>query len=170
MKTLFYSLLVITAICLTSSNVKANFQLTPCTQQKEAKAFDGEDGVLFKIKFHYERGHRNEAGICIERGVCVLKINIGFRVVGPGAFDGEIVKDGDGNVLLFIDKSEMTFENQVDIKGVVEGPGNFILSNNSDLPKEVKIALGLPSRYQFKAGNYQVTETEDTYMVNFGRQ
>jgi hypothetical protein len=170
MKTLFYSLLVITAICLNSSNVKANFQLSPYTQLMEVKTFDGEDGVLFKIKFHYERGYRNEAGICIERGICVLKINIGFRVVGPGALDGEIVKDSDGNVLLIIDKSGMSFDNQLDIKGAAEGPGNFLLSNDSDLPKEAKIALGLPSKYQFKAGSYQVTETEDTYMVNFGRQ
>ena len=157
------------AIGMVTTNAKASLQPSYQFHPEEEKASNGADGAFFKIKFHYERGRKNEAGICFDRGVCVLKINIGFRVVGPGAFDGEIVKDGDGNVLLFIDKSEMTFENQLDIKGVVEGPGNFILSNNSDLPKEAKIALGLPSRYQFKAGNYQVTETEDTYIVNFGK-
>jgi hypothetical protein len=168
MKTNFFSLFLLLAVCITSGNAKSLHFPTSFSVKNEAQA--SADGGLFKIKFHYERGHRNEAGICQDRGVCDLSIDIDLRTYNPGDLVGEIKKDRAGNIFLVIEKNGMDAEAPVDITGFAEGPGTFFLSNNADLPTAVKTQLGLPAKYQFKAGNYQVTETATTYTVNFGKK
>lgn len=153
-------------VCLSSSLVNATtLPLTP----NESHQSDGEKGDLLKIKFHYEKGHRNSEGKCVERGFCELVITIEGRMVNPGDLDGDIMKDANGNVLLIIEKGGLSTDVRIDITGFAQGPGVFMLSNNSDLPNNIKSQLGVTSEYQFKAGNYQVTETATTYVVNFGK-
>lgn len=128
---------------------------------------NSEEGGIFKFKIHYVRGHRNEEGKCVDRGVCEFDIEIGFRVVNPGDLIGELRRDSYDNILLVIEKNGTTPESAIDITGFATGPGIFQLSNDSDVPEQVKTEFGLPANYQFKAGSYQVTETATNYMVNF---
>ena len=138
------------------------------TFQNEIEEIDDES-ALFGINIHYVRGRKNEAGQCHSRGICELTISIDARLGNPGGLDGEIGKDRYGNVFMIIEKGSMITDEPVDITGFAEGPGTFFLSNNADIPSEVKTGLGLSAKYQFKTGNYQVTETAGTYVVNFGK-
>ena len=68
-----------------------------------------------------------------------------------------------------IEKGEMSPDDAIDFTGFAEGPGTLMLSTNSVLPEEVTSELGLPAKFQLKTGNYQVTETPTTYLINFGK-
>jgi len=169
MKTLFYSLLALLSICFTSSTTNANtLPLSPLHTNEVQEITDG-DGGLFKFNFRYVRGRKNEAGVCVGRGLCELDISFGALEVNSGGLQGELRKDRSGNVLFIVDKGGMTKEDSIDFTGFETGPGILYLSNNSEIPVEGKTELGLPSKYQLKAGNYQVTETATTYIVNFGK-
>jgi len=169
MKTSFFSLLAILAICFFTSNANgttfSNMSLLP----EEMQEIDEGEGGFFKFNFHFVRGMRNEAGICVGRGVCEIKFGFGILEVNPKGLHGELRKDRYENILFVIEKGGMTTDDSIDITGFATGPGTLQLSNNSDIPVEGKTKLGLPSIYQLKAGNYQVTETATTYIVNFGK-
>lgn len=166
MKTLFYSVVTLLAICVASSDAKASTLPFPPSELNDVHELNGEEGGVFKIRFVFERGRKNEAGECHDRGVCRIEFEVELRA-DPGGLDGEILKDRYGNILLIIEKGSMSADDPIDITGYAEGPGTLHLSNNSDIPEQIKTELGLPSKYQFKAGSYQVTETATTYIVNF---
>ncbi len=169
MKTSFLTLLALLTICLATSDTNASTLPVLSTPLDNMHELNGDEGGLFKIKIHFERGRKNEQGICHDRGVCKLKIEISLLTSNPGGLNGGIEKDPNGNVLLILEKGGMTAEDAIDITGFAQGPGTLQLSNNSDVPTDVKNALGLSAQYQFQAGSYQVTETQTTYVVNFGR-
>jgi len=156
-------------ICVATSNTNASTLPVLSTPLENMHEVNGDEGGLFKIKIVFERGRKNEQGICHDRGVCKLEIEVGLLMSNPGGLNGGIEKDTNGNVLLILEKGGMTTEDPIDITGFAQGPGTLQLSNNSDIPAEAKSALGLPPQYQLRAGSYQVTETQNTYVVNFGK-
>jgi len=131
---------------------------------------DGSKSVPLIFKFHFVRGKRNEQGICVNRGVCEFKIEIGFLAVSGndgGDFDGSFYKDNYGNLLLEIEKESVSSDELLDLVGSTATGPTFDLSNPVELSQEIKSALGLTPQYQIRAGNYPVTETPDSFIVNF---
>lgn len=131
---------------------------------------DGSSNTVpLLFKFHFVRGKRNEQGICVNRGVCEFKIEILRAVSGNdgGDFDGLFYKDSYGNILLAISKESVSADELLDLVGTATSAPTFDLSNPVELPSEIKSELGLSSQYQIQSGRYPVTETPDTYIVNF---
>lgn len=167
MKTYFFLLIQLLAFCICPQISSARaMPLNPLLLVNAIQKTNPAD-VIFKFKFHYVRGHRNEAGVCIERGICEFDIKIGFRTTNPKDLDAELTKDPYGNLLLLISKSGLDTDEAIDLTGFSEGPGTFYLSNTSDIPEEAKMELGLPKNYRVNPGSYQVTDTPSYYIVNF---